>query len=297
MITSLTEGATQQILFRNIQQIQDFMGEYLIIASTQNKYEFICPGFKNLDNEQKCYCSRRARIVKVEQTDYQKFTLVANEQNEIISKSDEHVLQEMFEIAFEGDHIPECKHSRIFNRNFSKQQNQVQHPEQDSIIHIQSTPSYSQTHSQLNAKPAKKGLLRFRPDHRQSSLTEEKIIQMLVDDNDYHIHITYQAPNTHFLSTGQATLKAPSDQMFEALEEALQIKVYAYKRLVIFLNFDENSMIAFLHQHEKEQYNQLLFYDFIQKYNVRCVYGNQAYSIESLKLLFAVQLGQQGVKV
>ncbi|CAL6083395.1 Hypothetical_protein [Hexamita inflata] len=293
MTTSLTEGATQQILFRNKQQILDFMQEYLIISSAQNQYEFICSGFKNLDSERKCYCSRRARIVKVEQTDYQKFSLVANEQNEIILKSDELVLQEMFEIVFEGDHIPECKHSRIFNRHFSKQ-NQA-HPEQDSI-HIQSTPSYSQTHSQLNAKP-KKGLLRFRPDHRQSSLTEEKIIQMLVDDNDYHIHITYQAPNTHFLSTGQATLKAPSDQLFEALEEALQIKVYAYKRLVIFLNFDENSMIAFLHQHEKEQYNQLLFYDFIQKYNVRCVYGNQAYSIESLKLLFAVQLGQQGIKV
>ncbi|CAL6011790.1 Hypothetical_protein [Hexamita inflata] len=277
MRPNLSEEQLSQILFENTSQILYLTSNYIKIASQLNKYELVCPGFELLVNSEKCYCSRRARIQNIPQTDFRSFKNVLNEKNEIVPKTDEYIRPQMLALVFEGDHINQCLYQNIQKQNTLERS---QNAQEQSQVH--STPS--QSHS---------GLLKLRPSHRRSSLTEEKIIQMLVDDRDYHIQITQIAPNTHYLSTGQATLKAPSDELFEALDEALQIKSYAYNRLVIFLNFDEQSIIAFLKQYENEL-NQIAFYDFIQKYNVRCVYGNQVYSVESLKLLFDVL---QGTKV
>ncbi|CAL6109907.1 Hypothetical_protein [Hexamita inflata] len=276
MRPKLSEEQLSQILFENTSQILYLTSNYIKLASSLNEYELVCPGFELLVNSEKCYCSRRARIQNIYQTDFNLFLNVINEKNEIVPKTEENIQPQMLALVFEGDHINCCQYTNQMKQNVLEQSQDSTKQKTQEQSQVHSTPS--QSHS---------GLLKLRPNHRRSSLNEERIIQMLVDDKDYHIQITQIAPNTHYLSTGQATLKAPSAELFEALDEALQIKSYAYNRLVIFLNFDEQSIIAFLKQYENEL-NQIAFYDFIQKYNVRCVYGNQVYSVESLKLLFDV---------
>ncbi|CAL6060145.1 Hypothetical_protein [Hexamita inflata] len=202
----LTEAQTMTVLFRNPTQILDYMEEFVKISSEQNEYEFICPGFKLLINDEKCYCSRRARVVKVQQNDIQNYQLIATQFNEIVPKTEQNILPEMFRIVFENVHSVECKHHRLFCRAFNKlhYRTQLAQPEHDSIHESNQcfTQNYNQLSKQQQVKQEKKGLLRFRADHRESSLTEEKIINMLLNDESYYIYITlfraWRAFNQHW---------------------------------------------------------------------------------------------------